>query len=48
VFLGRSIPPSGTVTSRSVNHKAMETGSNRYANRSLGVMVSSDTPIFIP
>lgn len=45
---GGSIPPFGTKTSKLAKHKATWTGSKNFAAKSLGVIVSGDTPISTP
>ena len=42
--LGGSVPPFGTKTCRTVEHKVAGTGSKIFANGSLVVIVSGATP----
>lgn len=43
--LGRSIPSSGTKTSKAANHEVIGTGSKNFASAPLGLIVSDATPI---
>lgn len=48
VFLHENIPPFGTNTTRSAEHKLVGTEGKPFARGSLGLMVRDGTPISIP